>query len=299
MESPYKILGINENATKEEIKEAYKKLALQWHPDKHGGSKEAEEKFKNISEAYNLIKDGEKPKEDYNNYTNFVNDLFNQTFNPFKRAQNIPSTHLYIDIMEAHKGVEKTVKITKNIPCQSCNGSGHIYTNSKCEYCNGSGENVFQTGPIIMRKICEHCKGQGKKISGACQKCVSGFITSENTKTINIPKGVLNNSRIFIDGINVIIKYKPSEFLFNDFDNTIASRIDIDVFSAILGDSLNVKTLDGDRMLKIPAGIQFGQSLKIPNAGIANRGYHIIQININIPKNLTEEQIGILKQFKK
>lgn len=233
----YEILGVDKNATEEEIKKKYRKLAMQYHPDRWSNAsdeekKNAEEKFKEIAEANEVLSDPQK-RQQYDNGGVFFGDGFNidpmdifrrmggfDDFNPFesffgggmntnrvKRGQNV-NVNVTITLDEAFKGVEKTVAVRKSKKCSSCNGTGSADGKSTvCQHCNGTGyvQNMRQMGPGSFSMItspCKHCGGKGKTITTPCSKCGgTGIEYVTTTETVSIPKGIADGMMFEIQGL--------------------------------------------------------------------------------------------------
>lgn len=234
----YEVLGVSRNASPEEIKKAYRKLALQYHPDKNPGDKSAEEKFKEIAESYAILSDPEKRSRydrfghtatsgagDFSGFGNIEDifsafgDIFGGGFGDIfgtssrrrsRRAQNRGSDlkiHLRLKLEEIAVGVTKKIKVKKYIPCDSCNGSGQS-PNSKsmeCIMCHGSGEirHVTQSlfGQMVNVTTCSRCHGEGRIISDPCPVCKGeGRVSGHKMIEINIPAGVSSGNYIPLSG---------------------------------------------------------------------------------------------------
>lgn len=232
----YKILGVNKDASDDEIKKQYKKHALKWHPDKwvNGTDEEkktAEEKFKDISEAYQVLSDPQKRAQYDNGGFNpnmngpgfnpedifqAMHDMYeNREFggwDPFGRRRRRPKgTNIEIDVMitlkEAFNGCTKTVNIPREVKCSHCNGTGSedgkVHT---CPHCGGTGTvtKTEQHGPgsfFMTTSPCPHCHGTGRETNEPCHECHGNGVKYNNVKeTINIPSGVVNGMRIGIPG---------------------------------------------------------------------------------------------------
>lgn len=234
----YEVLGVNKGATANDIKRAFRKKAMQYHPDKNPGDKEAEDKFKEINEAYEILSDPQK-KEMYDRFGHAgvdpsaggggfgggagfggFEDIFSDIFDMFggggfssSRRRNGPTKGLdikqriTITFEEAAFGVEKELSVTRNEKCDKCNGSGAEKDSSKktCPTCNGSGEIRVQQrtplGQIVNVRPCDRCSGTGTIIENPCKNCQgSGKTRKKVNLKVRIPAGVDNDSIISLRG---------------------------------------------------------------------------------------------------
>ena len=231
----YSILGIDKNATADEIKKAYRKLALKYHPDKNQGDKASEEKFKEISEAYDILKDDQKRaaydrygssafsgggggghggfdfSENFANFSDIFEEMFGGAFSGGRsrggRSSAQPGSDIRYDMSisleEAYHGVRSNIKFTTLIRCSHCSGTGSEGQTkpSPCPACGGRGSVRYQQGFITIEKTCPTCGGAGSILSDPCKKCSgSGRIKGEKNLEINIPAGVDTGSKIRISG---------------------------------------------------------------------------------------------------
>jgi molecular chaperone DnaJ len=235
----YEVLGVTKNSTAEEIKKAYRKKAIQFHPDKNPGDNEAEEKFKEAAEAYEVLSNPEK-KQRYDQYGHaglggssgfsgqsmnmddifsMFGDVFGGHFGGFggfgggnrgrgqrvSRGQNL-RVKVKLNLQEIANGVEKKIKVNKYVGCNSCNGSGaKDGAFSNCSTCHGSGQvtrvsNTF-LGQMQTTSVCPSCGGDGKIITNKCTSCYGeGIVNGEEVISINIPAGVAEGMQLSVNG---------------------------------------------------------------------------------------------------
>jgi molecular chaperone DnaJ len=231
----YGILGVARNASEEEIKKAFRKLAIKYHPDKNPGNKEAEERFKEINEAYAILSDGEKrraydmfghagvgtgaegfrrpPGFDFDFGQGGFNDIFSDIFEDFfggstrtrRRAERGADLRydLEISFEEAIFGKEIKIRIPRWETCSDCRGTGAKSGSSikTCPTCKGAGQVRYQQGFFTISRTCGHCHGEGRIISEVCPKCRGEKrLQREKTLTVKIPAGVQNGSRLRLSG---------------------------------------------------------------------------------------------------
>ncbi len=230
----YTVLGVAKNASEDDLKKAYRKLAMQYHPDKNHGNAEAEKKFKTINEAYDVLKDPQK-RAAYDRFGHdaFANgmggggggggfsgagsfsDIFEDLFSEFTgrrgggQAQSSAARgsdlryNLDIELEAAFKGSQKTIKVTTSGSCESCNGSGAAGGShpENCHTCNGRGTIRAQQGFFTVERGCGTCQGTGKIIKNPCKTCAgSGRTRKEKSLSVTIPAGVEEGTRIRLAG---------------------------------------------------------------------------------------------------
>ena len=341
----YEILGVSKDATKDEIKSAFRKMARKYHPDVNKAP-DAEEKFKELGKAYEVLMDDNKratydrfgeeglQNQGYSSQGPFangfgdLNDIFESFFEGFggfggsrrvdpnapTRGENL-RLDIEIEFEEAMFGVEKDVKIDHLETCQSCKGTGAKAGSQPvtCPTCGGRGQ-VQQTTQTILGSFaqivtCPKCHGKGKIISDPCPDCKGqGRKEVEKTLNVKIPKGVDTGSKMRLSGegdagmnggpsgdLYIIIHVKPSKYFHRDGMN-IYTKLDVTPSQAVLGDEIEIKTIDGDRKISIPIGLQSGDRVTIKGAGapsVSNpsmRGDHIVIVNVKTPTHISNEE---------
>lgn len=304
----YEILGIGRNASDDEIKRAYRQLAHKYHPDKNPGNTAAEERFKEINAAYEVLKDPEKRAQ----YDRFgyaetgagfgpgagfgvdFQELFGDVFGDFfgagrRRTRGQRGADLRYDMEiafeEAAFGTEKKIKIPKTIKCQKCNGSGAKPGTSPapCPTCEGRGQVSYQQGFFSISRPCSRCRGEGTIIKEPCVECSgTGRIKDIKTVSVKVPPGVETDTRLRLSGegesgmhggspgdLYIVISVKPHP-IFQKQNDDIICEIPISFTQAALGSEIDVPTLEGNVKLKIPGGTQSGKVFRLKGKGIAS-----------------------------
>ena len=351
----YQILGVSRNADKDEIKRAYRRLARKYHPDVNK-DKGAEEQFKEISRAYEVLSEpdvrsrydrfgeagvssgaGGSSGFEYGDMGGFA-DIFESIFSGFGGAGGPSSSgrrngpirgddlrlDLKLDFHEAVFGGEKQIRIPHLESCKVCQGTGaKPGTSAKtCSTCNGIGQVKRATrtpfGSFAQVSACPTCNGTGEIVEAKCDSCKGVGRRKETKKLkITIPPGVDNGTRLRVSGegdagsrngptgdLYVYLYVETDQKFVRDGIN-IKSEITVSYLQAILGCRIQVKTVDGDEELIIPAGTQPGQLIKLENKGVpklgnaVSRGDHLITIKINIPTKISSEEKDLLEQLAK
>ena len=311
MSDYYNILGVNKTASKEEIKKAYKTLAKKWHPDLNPENKEAEQKFKEINEAYAALSDDNK-KANYDRYGSAdqqysqgygqgfeglqdadFGDLFGSFFDLGGKRSGKGRDLKYeceISFIEACFGVSKQISVTKLDRCESCDGLGGTGQKT-CASCKGSGrmQKNFRTpfGVFAQQSMCTECSGRGKTVEKVCKEC-KGQGRIKNTKNIKvkIPPGVNdgNSLRVQNEGeagasgnrsgdLFVEIFVTPHDIFARKGDD-IYVEFPISFSQAALGDTVAIPTIRGEVKMKVPAGTQSGTILRLKEEGVENVSGH-------------------------
>tara|TARA_Y100001935_G_C17307040_1_gene512986 strand:- start:744 stop:1823 length:1080 start_codon:yes stop_codon:yes gene_type:complete len=309
----YSVLGVDKNSSQGEIKKAYRKLAMKYHPDKNPGDKEAETKFKEVSEAYSVLSD-ESKRANYDNmghsaftssgggtgfegfsaediFSNF-GDIFGDIFSqhaPKQRGADI-RYDLSVTLEEVAMGAAKDVKYERLGNCKACGGSGaEDKKMTKCSECNGRGQikKVSRSffGQFVSTSICPRCRGKGEIPVKECRVCagMGRNIEMVNTK-INIPKGISNGARIRVGGYGECSENGPPGDLyifikvlphkhFERDGKNIKIKVPITFVEASLGATIDVPTLHGKVSMKIPPNSDSGKKFRLKGKGIGSSSY--------------------------
>lgn len=305
----YEVLSVSRTASDGEIKSAYRKLAVQYHPDKNPGNAEAEEKFKECAEAYAVLSDPQK-RAAYDRFGHtggsagfdpgFTNmeDIFDmfgfgdifggrgRTRSTVQRGSDL-RYDLEITLEEAAEGKGETIEIPRLETCPECTGSGAEEGSSPitCTGCGGSGQTRYQQGFFSVMRTCPTCAGRGQIIKDPCKSCRGeGRIEKEKKIELKIPAGVETGSRLRVSGegeagpgggpagdLFVVIHVKEHE-IFERQGANLYSAVPVTFATAALGGEVKVKTLNGEEDLKIPAGTQTGTVFRLRSQGMPALG---------------------------
>ena len=361
----YEVLGIGKNATDAEIKSAYRKLAKKYHPDLNPGNKEAEEKFKEVNEANDVLSDPQK-RQRYDQFgfagvdPNYaaangggaggfgggfggvdLGDIFvdifgggfgggfsgfgggssTRTANAPRKGHDIQAS-VVLTFEEAAHGCSKKITINRQDTCPDCGGTGAAKGTSPetCPDCGGRGYVVTQQrtpfGVMQSQQPCSHCGGRGTIIRNPCKTCRgTGKTAARKSLEINIPAGIDDDQNIALRGqgdagsnggpagdviVHVTVKADPM-FERDGYDVTI--HVPITFSQAVLGDDVEVPTVDGRIVQHIPEGTQSGTKFRLRGQGIQylngrGRGDQYVIVDVEIPKKVTRAQREALKAFE-
>lgn len=352
----YEVLGVNKDASDDEIKKAYKKMAIKYHPDRNPGDKKAEEMFKEAAEAYDVLRDANKRRQ-YDQFgheglggaTGFggagmnVDDIFSmfgdifggrgfggfggfggeRYSRPMYRGKD-QRLKIELDLIEIVNGTTKKFKLKNDVVCEHCHGSGSEDGQvSTCPTCNGSGyvvrtqQGIF--GLMQSQSVCPECHGEGKVIKNRCHICHGeGIKQGETIVEVNFPAGLSEGMVLTLEGkggagrrngvngdLQIIIKERPHETLVRD-GNDLVYNLLLSLPQAILGDTMEVPTVDGKAKITIEPGTQPGTILRLKGKGVPevqgyrnNRGDEIINISIYIPETLSKDEKEFFQKMRK
>lgn len=334
----YEILSIEKTASDEEIKKSYRRLAIQYHPDRNPGDHKAEESFKEVNEAYQILSDARK-RATYDRFghaglggmgqesgfAGSFSDIFDNIFGDFFGQNGQPGGggvdlryNLEITFEEAVFGCEKTLSFEKEFACETCSGSGAKKgTKPKtCKTCRGTGQVRFNQGFFTLTRTCGECFGRGAVVEEECEDCDGkGRMRKSHQVVIKIPAGIDSEQRLRIrregevgapgaepGDLYVSIGVKEHS-VFRREEEHILLDVPITFAQAALGAELNIPTLNGAYRFKVPAGTQHGETFHLRGKGIkrlngSGHGDQVIRTFIEIPTRLSSKQKELLESFE-
>jgi len=342
----YEVLGVSKNATNDELKKAYRRLALKYHPDKNPGDKEAEQKFKEAANAYKVLSDPEKRKmydlrgqagledmgfhgfESSSDIFSSFGDIFGDIFGKrFYRERGGPQRgsdlrhNMTISFTDAALGCEKQLRFTKNEACEACKGTGAKNgASTVCSQCNGTGHISRQQKPVggffTISNPCLNCNGSGRKIGNPCNNCNGeGRISKARSLSVKIPVGIRDGATLRLSGqgeagirggsagdLYICVNTAPHPY-FERRGLDIQYDAVVPFTKAALGGEIEIPTLSGKAMLKIPKCTQSNQTLRMTGQGIktkdGRKGNQLVRIIVDMPKKLSAKQEELLIELDK
>lgn len=362
----YELLGVPRKASAKDIRTAFRKLARKYHPDLNPGDKSAEEKFKQLQEAYDVLSDSKK-RQMYDQYgfysenlppggypggheaagetnVNFdfggfdfgggtgaggaagtsFRDLFSQFFGGRGGAHMEPEHEpggdleyqIEIEFWDAVRGAVKKLSITRMDSCQTCHGTGAIGSPQTCPTCHGTGSVQQAAGKMRFNVPCTHCGGTGK-LRTPCKTCGGeGRVRHTETIDVRIPAGVANGGRVRVPGkgnagtmgapagdlyLRVVVRPHP---FFERRGDDLYTKVPVTVAEATLGAKIEVPTMDGRALVRIPPGTNSGKTLRLKEKGVPSarngaRGDQYVEIQVVVPQPTDERVRTLMKDLEK
>ncbi|MBI1966101.1 MAG: molecular chaperone DnaJ [Betaproteobacteria bacterium] len=303
----YDVLGVNRDASEEDVKKAYRKLAMKWHPDRNPDNPRAEEHFKEAKEAYEVLTDGQKRSAydqfghagvdpaaaagagaGFGNFADAFGDIFSDIFGGGRGRSSVYRGadlryNLEIALEEAARGTETRIRIPAMEECGTCRGSGAKPGTqpTTCPSCQGHGQVRMQQGFFSIQQTCPRCHGSGKIVPSPCPACGgAGRIKQHKTLSVKIPAGVDQGDRIRLSGegeaglnggppgdLYVVINTRPHAVFTRDH-NDLHCEMPVSITAAALGGDIDIPTLDGYAKIRIPAETQTGKVFRLRGKGI-------------------------------
>jgi molecular chaperone DnaJ len=360
----YELLGVPRKASMKDIRTAFRKLARKYHPDLNPGDKSAEEKFKQIQEAHDVLSDSKK-RQMYDQYgfysenlppggypggpgvsepgVNFdfggfdfgggtgeagggtsFRDLFSQFLGGRGGAAAEPEHEpggdleyqIEIDFWDAARGAVKKLSVTRLDACETCHGTGAVGSPQTCPTCHGTGSIQQAAGKMRFNVPCTRCGGTGK-LRTACRTCGGeGRVRRTETIDVRIPAGVANGGRVRVPGkgnagtmgapagdlyLRVVVRPHP---FFERRGNDLYTKVPVTVAEATLGAKIEVPTMDGRALVRIPPGTNSGKTLRLREKGVPNarngaRGDQYVEIQVVVPQPTDERVRTLMKDLEK
>ena len=362
----YETLGVARGAKGDEIRKSYRKLARKYHPDLNPGDKSAEERFKKVQEAYDVLSDAKKRQVydqygfysdnippggpgpgpganshgpgfggfDFSDYVNQTGgaesaggagnfrDIFSQFFgHKGERASAGPEKGsdleygMNIDFWESIRGTQVRLNVVRQETCHTCGGSGSTGGSSTvCPECDGSGNVTQMAGAMKFSLTCPRCDGKGR-LRNVCPTCHGdGRLSNSETVEVRIPPGAQAGSRLRVQGkgnaglmggpsgdLYITVRVEPHPFFVREGDD-IHIQVPVTVSEAGLGAKIEVPTIDGRALLKVPQGTQNSQKFRLREKGVMNsrknkRGDEIVEVVIQAPKVQDERTKELLREL--
>jgi molecular chaperone DnaJ len=356
----YEVLGVRRNASVKDIRQAYRKLARKYHPDLNPGDKSAEEKFKQIQEAYEVLSDPKKRQmydrlgfysENYQggpppgtapegrdvhfDFGGFdfdqmggtsFRDLFGQFFRGARAATQAPEHaergedleyQIRVGFWDAVRGAVKKLTVSRLVSCHACRGTGAAGgSKQSCTACGGSGRVMQHAGGMRFQMTCGACGGTGKT-GTICRTCGGeGRAAVAESIDVRIPAGVGTGSRVRVPGhgnagklggppgdLYIIMEVEPHAF-FERRGDDIYTAVPITISEASLGTKIEVPTIDGRALLRIPPGTSSGQRFRLRGKGVASarrsgqRGDQFVEVKIVVPRPVDERVRKLLRELE-
>jgi molecular chaperone DnaJ len=302
----YEVLGVNRDASEEDIKKAYRKHAMKWHPDRNPDNPKAEEHFKECKEAYEVLADAQK-RAAYDQFGHAgvdahaggagggagFGDIFSDIFSDiFGGARGGRSTvfrgadlryNLELTLEQAAHGFETKIRIPAVAACETCRGTGARPGTqaTTCPSCRGAGQVRISQGPFSIAQTCPRCHGSGSVIPNPCSPCSgTGRVKLQKTLAVKIPAGVDEGDRVRLSGegepgvnggppgdLYVQVHIKQHAVFQRDHDD-LHCEMPIAITTAALGGEISIPTLDGSAKIRVPAETQTGKTFRLKGKGI-------------------------------
>ncbi len=306
LKEAYSILEIPQSSTPEEAKKKYRELTKKYHPDinKEAG---AEDKFKKINEAYQVVSSGKGTDREEPQYQS------REPFNPFGGAVQQELSHIEMSTTISFKdsilGAKKELKFNRKTKCTGCNGQGEIPLDNGCDKCKGRGQIMSQQGGMIMVQTCPKCYGRRK--ANPCNTCnTAGVLDAEATITVTIPGGIHNGNILRVGGMGnyagsfgpmdqhtdlfLHLKVTPEDGL-SLVDRNVVSHLQISLLEALKGCQKRVKTVKGFKDVSIKAKSRNKEEVIIPHVGVNGQGSQRVILDVQYPEHV-DQLINVLSE---
>jgi molecular chaperone DnaJ len=341
----YQVLGVPRNATEDAITKAYRRLAMKYHPDRNPDDKEAEERFKEAKEAYEILTDAQK-RAAYDQYGHagldaargagqgfspsdafgdIFGDMFGDIFGGGRRSGRSAvyrgadlRYEMTLDLEQAVFGTATEIEFQTVAECAECGGSGAARGHApvSCDACAGSGQVRMRQGPFAVLQTCPRCKGRGTIIKDPCPACAGqGRVRANKRLSVKIPAGVDTGDRIRLAGegeagrnggpagdlyVEIVVREHP---IFERDHVHLSCEVPVSFVTAALGGSIEVPTLEGQALIKVPAGTQSGRVFRLREKGVkpvrgGATGDLFCRVVVETPVDLHSEQKELLRKLE-
>ena len=345
----YELLEVERTADAAAIKSSYRRLAMDCHPDRHGGCTDKEARFKAISQAYDVLKDPQKRAaydrfghaafqngggaggnpfggggQGFDGFSDIFSSIFGEFMDPRGARQNAARGadlryDLELTLEEAYQGASKDIQVEALAKCDGCAGQGSRgeARAARCTTCGGAGKVRANQGFFVVERMCPHCAGSGEVIADPCRACDGdGRALKRRKLNVDIPAGVDEGTRIRVAGEGeagirnassgdlYLFVHMKRHAIFEREGSNLVAECPISFTIAALGGTVTIPGIDGAHIeLKVPAGVQSGETLRQRGAGMSvlntrGRGDLITRILVETPTRLSAEQKALLKQFR-
>ncbi len=342
----YQVLGVPRNATADAVTKAYRRLAMKYHPDRNPDDKEAEERFKEAKEAYEVLTDAQK-RAAYDQhghagldaargagqgfspsdaFGDMFGDMFGDIFGGGRRGGRSAvyrgadlRYELTLDLEQAVFGTGTEIDFQTVTECAECSGSGAArgHTPVTCETCSGAGQVRISQGFFAVQQTCPRCKGRGSIIKDPCPKCGGqGRMRTAKRLSVKVPAGVDSGDRIRLAGegeagrnggppgdlyVEIVVREHP---IFERDHAHLSCEVPISFVTAALGGSIEVPTLEGQAIIKVPVGTQSGRVFRLREKGVkpvrgGATGDLFCRVVVETPVEMNAEQKDLLRKFEK
>jgi molecular chaperone DnaJ len=332
----YEVLGVVRTASDGDLKIAYRKLAVRFHPDHNPGNSEAEESFKEVTEAYAVLSDADKRRRydtlghaafrngdgfgsaDISGIGDILEGFFDEVFGRKPGADRMPKDlryNLEVSFEEAALGVEKRIEYQRHELCDRCEGlrADPIATAPECSACRGRGEVRYQRGFFVATRPCSSCEGSGVRAEARCTRCKGVGTQSKAQKlTVKVPAGVEDGAVRTVRGageqaahgtgdLHVHIEVKAHSLFTRDGADVLC-EVPISFPQAALGSQIDVPTLEGKVTMRLPPGTQSGKVFRLRGRGLPifggyGKGDQLVTVSVEIPARLSDRQRALLTQL--